>query len=206
MPLAKARRLVPPLPPSSPPLLYAYYCPIYRPFLLHLSDCLIVSLFFSPLARWSTKLARDPRRPLSAGLLPPGPLVVSGPELFCPVSPGRAMRYLWVSFGALCRSRHYTKESKREQERSLPSTPPTLSLPPGMDTGSKCSSQGRDVKPQPPPPTTTMMVAAVATTTTATATAVVTRTMRSYECSASGIVFLCLPFFLVKDDVCAPLA
>lgn len=28
--------------------------------------------------------------------------------LFCPVSPDRAMRYLWVSFGRLCRSRHYT--------------------------------------------------------------------------------------------------
>lgn len=37
---------------------------------------------------------------------PPLPLPIVG--LFCPVSPGRAMRYLWVSFGGLCRSRHYT--------------------------------------------------------------------------------------------------
>lgn len=121
MPLAKARRLVPPLPPSSPPLLYAYYCPIYRPFLLRLSDCLVVSLFFSPLARWSTKLARDPRRPLS---LPVSSRLVRllsrGPSCFVPSVPGAQCDIYGFLLGPCVEAAIIPKRARERKREAFP--------------------------------------------------------------------------------------
>jgi len=73
---------------------------------------------------------------------PPGPCLMVQAVLFRQ-SPGRAMRYLWVSFGALCRTRHYTRERERgrgERERERERSPlPSFQ---SADTSPKCSSHG----------------------------------------------------------------
>lgn len=107
----KHRRSTSP-PPSSLPLSYADYRPIYHPTLFRAFPFRCRAPL---LVRRFTKLARDPRSPFVSAAA--RPLVVSWSKLFCPVSPGRAMRYLWVSFGALCRSRHYTGEREKSSPR-----------------------------------------------------------------------------------------
>lgn len=135
-------------------------------------------LSLSPLARWSTKLAREPRRPLPAGLLPAGPLVVS--SCFVPSVPGAQCDIYGFLLGPCVEAAIIPKRA-RESERG-----PSLRRPShGMDTGSKCSSQGRDVKPQ---PTTT--VGAVAATRTMT-----TRTGRRALTSAALLCFSASFFF-----------
>lgn len=154
--------VVPPPPPSSPPLSYADHHPIYS------------LLFVSVSMPSSRSLVHETREGLSRSPFIPATvrLVVSWSKLFCPVSPGRAMRYLWVSFGALCRSRHYTGERE-----VLPSIPSALFL----RSEQARSVVHRDVRLQPTATTTTTTMTAAAAT-------------RVYECSASGIVFLHLLF------------
>lgn len=195
MPLAKARRLV------SSSLISAT---LIRGLLSNLSSFSgpsirlshRLSLSFFPLACWSTKLARDSR---GLSLLVSSRLVRSlsrGPSCFVPSVPGAQCDIYGFLLGPCVEAAIIPRRVREREKGGLPSTPRTLSLLPGMDTGSKCSSQGRDVKPQPPPPTTMMVVAVTATT--ATVVAVAARTTRSYECSASGTLFLCLPFFPSK--------
>ena len=76
-----------------------------------------VSVLRAPLHSWPRISRRSTENP---------PPIVG---LFCPVSPGRAMRYLWVSFGGLCRSRHYTGSPTLPSENPDSPSAPLLVVP-----------------------------------------------------------------------------
>lgn len=111
------------LPPSSPPLSYADYCPIYRPSLPRLSVRRIVSLplSLSALARWSTKLARDPRR---ASLCRPPPAwsarCLGARAVLSRQSRARNAISMGFFWGLVSKPPLYRREQERERERPFP--------------------------------------------------------------------------------------